>query len=234
MFPPTGPASAASESTPQGGVESQNPPAEGGTQGSFHPGVQCDGCNGPIYGTRFKCLVCRDYDLCSSCEGKGVHVDHNMLSIADPCSYHPWGFPQCPRGRFGPFRGRGGCGRFGGRHYPGGPFPGGPFPGGQGFIPPWWQGFGRGGASCQGNQCGGKAEKNKGEGQEPMDTEQKPGPSEEERKTFLRGVGEAVSSFLEPFGVKVDVDVLNGEKPGDSKATTGGAAAPAGDVRVLS
>lgn len=158
-----------------------------------------------------------------------MHVDHNMLSIADSCSYHPWGFPQCPRGRFGPFRGRGGCssgGRFGGHPYPGGL-------GGQGFIPPWWQGFGRGGASCQGNQCGGKAEKDKGEGQEPMDTEQRPGPSEEERKTFLRGVGEAVSSFLEPFGVKVDVDVLGGEKPGDSKTTTSDTPA-APDVRIHS
>ena len=151
-----------------------------------------------------------------------------MLSIADPYSYHPWGFPQCPRGRFGPFRGRGGCGRFGGRPYR---CPGGSFPGGQGWFSPWWQGFGTGAASCQGNQCGEKT-KNKGEGEESMDTEQKPGPSEEERKTFLRGVGEAVSSFLEPFGVKVDVDVVPGaEKPGQTTTTSDTPAAA--DVRII-
>lgn len=58
--------------------------------------------------------------------------------------------------------------------------------------------------------------------QEPMDTEHQPKEGadgeqaklqEEQRKTFLRGIGEAVSNFLEPFGVKVDVDVVSGETP---------------------
>ena len=149
-------------------------------------------------------------------------MDHNMLSITDPWSYHPWGGPG--RGRFGgPFRGRGGrCGR-------GGRFGGHPYHGWGGagcFVPPWCQGFGQGGACSQG-KYGEKPAEQKGE--EPMDTEQKPGPSEEERKTFLRGVGEAVSSCLEPFGVKVDVDVLGGAKDGaDSKTADG--ATPAADV----
>lgn len=145
-----------------------------------------------------------------------------MLSITDPCSYRPWGFPQCPRGSFGPFRGRGGCrgGRFGGHPYAG------CNGGGQGLFAPWWQGFG---GNFHGNQWFNP--QRKAEGQEPMDTEQKPGPSEEERKTFLRGVGEAVSSFLEPYGVKVDVDVLGGaEKPGDSMTASDTAAAA--DVRI--
>ena len=47
------------------------------------------------------------------------------------------------------------------------------------------------------------------------------GPSEEERKTFLHGVGEAISGFLEPFGVKVDVDVTGSEKPKETETTTG-------------
>ena len=51
-----------------------------------------------------------------------------------------------------------------------------------------------------------------------MDTEQKVDPSsEDQHRNFLQGVGAAVSSFLEPFGVKVDVDVIGGEK---SEATT--------------
>lgn len=54
-----------------------------------------------------------------------------------------------------------------------------------------------------------------------MDTEQKSEVSEEERRVFLQGIGEAVSSFLQPFGVKVDLDVAGGgesEKP-ESDAT---------------
>lgn len=216
-------------STPQPGQSDQQgaqepapdgsaPTADG--QGTFHPGVQCDGCNGSIYGTRFKCLVCRDYDLCSSCEGKGIHVDHNMVSITDPWSYHPWGgFGYPPwggcRGGFGPFRGRG---HFGG-HHRGHRHP-------HHHPSPWLHGFGKGGGGCcasqgtpQQQQEGKAANKGTSEGQEPMDTEQRPGPSEEERRTFLRGVGEAVSSFLEPFGVKVDVDMLNGDKPKDPEST---------------
>lgn len=35
----------------------------------------------------------------------------------------------------------------------------------------------------------------------------------------MRGIGEAVSSFLEPFGVKVDVDVA-GDKSGKEPEST--------------
>ena len=31
---------------------------------------------------------------------------------------------------------------------------------------------------------------------------------EEQRRSYLHDIGEAISSFLEPFGVKVDLDVL--------------------------
>ena len=53
-------------------------------RGALHPGVTCDGCEGPIYGTRFKCLVCPDYDLCSLCESKGGHLEHNMIAFKNP------------------------------------------------------------------------------------------------------------------------------------------------------
>lgn len=228
------------QETPKGDAEGQEPPPDGPSpashekEGSFHPGVSCDGCNGPIYGTRFKCLVCRDYDLCSSCEGKGIHVDHNMISISDPWSYHPWGgFGWHTHAGFGPFHGRrGGCcrGRRFGDHHHGhhGDDHHGHGDGDRdhhdrrhhfgdhGFVPPWCFGFGKGGASCHGSE---HKERSHGEGQEPMETEHRPGPSEEERKSFLRGVGEAVSNFLEPFGVKVDVDVVGGEKSADTKTT---------------
>ncbi len=50
----------------------------------LHPGVTCDGCEGPVAGTRFKCTVCPDYDLCSSCQGKGLHKEHALLPIFHP------------------------------------------------------------------------------------------------------------------------------------------------------
>jgi hypothetical protein len=37
--------------------------------GSVHNGYTCDGCQTyPIVGVRYKCLVCRDFDFCESCE----------------------------------------------------------------------------------------------------------------------------------------------------------------------
>lgn len=58
---------------------SQEPP-----RNMVHPNVICDGCEGPVVGTRFKCSVCPDYDLCSTCEGKGIHKDHNMVMFQSP------------------------------------------------------------------------------------------------------------------------------------------------------
>jgi len=54
-----------------------------------HPGVVCDGCERPVVGSRYKCLVCQDYDLCKPCENKGLHPGHNMVrmtSIEDSIS----------------------------------------------------------------------------------------------------------------------------------------------------
>eukprot|EP00463_Aulacantha_scolymantha_P003382 TRINITY_DN4240_c0_g1_i1.p1 TRINITY_DN4240_c0_g1~~TRINITY_DN4240_c0_g1_i1.p1 ORF type:complete len:249 (-),score=32.24 TRINITY_DN4240_c0_g1_i1:152-898(-) len=55
---------------------------------TVHINVSCDGCNMfPVIGTRFKCTVCPDYDLCSECESSDVPVhpeDHPMLQYKKP------------------------------------------------------------------------------------------------------------------------------------------------------
>ncbi|KAK6643527.1 hypothetical protein RUM43_005037 [Polyplax serrata] len=43
--------------------------------------VICDGCDKVIEGNRYKCVLSRDYDLCSSCQSKSVHQDHPILTI---------------------------------------------------------------------------------------------------------------------------------------------------------
>ncbi|KAM3833983.1 sequestosome-1-like, partial [Diretmus argenteus] len=59
-----------------------------------HPNVTCDGCEGAVVGTRFKCTVCPDYDLCSPCQAKGLHKDHALLPIWHPLnSMFQW-FPH--------------------------------------------------------------------------------------------------------------------------------------------
>lgn len=50
----------------------------------LHPNVTCDGCEGPVVGTRFKCSVCPNYDLCSACQARGTHTEHALLPIWHP------------------------------------------------------------------------------------------------------------------------------------------------------
>ncbi|KAG7467674.1 sequestosome-1 isoform X2 [Solea senegalensis] len=58
---------------------------------ALHPNVTCDGCEGPVVGTRFKCSVCPDYDLCSTCQARGTHTEHAMLPIWHPMQWFPRG-----------------------------------------------------------------------------------------------------------------------------------------------
>ncbi|TYJ42201.1 hypothetical protein E1A91_A03G072400v1 [Gossypium mustelinum] len=61
--------------------------------GTFHKGVQCDGCGVlPITGPRFKSKVKDNYDLCSICFSKmGTEADY--IRMDKPMHYrHPWCF----------------------------------------------------------------------------------------------------------------------------------------------
>jgi hypothetical protein len=45
-------------------------------QNPYH-GAVCDNCNRRIFGIRYKCGNCEDFDLCSECESKGVEFHHH-------------------------------------------------------------------------------------------------------------------------------------------------------------
>jgi len=51
-----------------------------------HPGVKCDGCEGPIFGIRFKCQTCPNFDLCEGCRGTGLHGEHAFDDIPTPAN----------------------------------------------------------------------------------------------------------------------------------------------------
>jgi hypothetical protein len=45
------------------------------------PYINCDGCGEkPIFGVRYKCSVCKNFDYCPNCEDKLDH-DHYFLKI---------------------------------------------------------------------------------------------------------------------------------------------------------
>ena len=54
----------------------------------MHPGVTCDGCDGPICGPRFRCTECEDYDLCKPCKRVGKHSGHLGRHKFQKIPYH--------------------------------------------------------------------------------------------------------------------------------------------------
>eukprot|EP01090_Pellita_catalonica_P012762 TRINITY_DN2852_c0_g1_i1.p1 TRINITY_DN2852_c0_g1~~TRINITY_DN2852_c0_g1_i1.p1 ORF type:complete len:514 (-),score=109.86 TRINITY_DN2852_c0_g1_i1:33-1574(-) len=64
---------------------SQYNPFPSASQGPRHNAV-CDGCNKRIFGIRYKCSVCPDYDLCEKCEvnSTAVHAGHAFIKILTP------------------------------------------------------------------------------------------------------------------------------------------------------
>lgn len=178
--------------------EGQRPPeAEQPADGEVHPGVVCDACEGPIKGPRFKCVMCPDYDLCQTCEGKGIHSDHNMVKIMTPGDFPSfpgfpprpgfWGPPPPPGRPFGPHAPPGGFGR------PGEP-----------FTPPphfrrWMKKFMRRWHNKNSPGCS-----HDDKDDSPDDQGEDGGSFGED---YLKCVGESVASMLDPMGIDVHVDI---------------------------
>jgi len=51
------------------------------------PLTWCDSCLQPINGTRFKCLNCFNYDLCSDCEANEKHKPHHIFLMMNGISF---------------------------------------------------------------------------------------------------------------------------------------------------
>ena len=184
--------------------------------GPAHPGVVCDSCDKHIFGIRFKCVVCPNYDLCLTCETKGMHKEHEMLRITTPRTPEQNWFHGFNTFAFQPPHHP--------PHHPPHVPPHGPSHGppphhppphhqifgdfGHGFGP-WGRGFG--GRGRGGRRCGrGKQRCNSGESKCDRHTTKS---SEEAQATgfnevpvgppFLHAVGETIASFLGPLGVEV-------------------------------
>jgi peptidoglycan hydrolase-like protein with peptidoglycan-binding domain len=73
---------------------------QSGQHQTLHEGITCDGCQqSPISGVRYKCRVCPDYDLCSSCEAKNTHPpDHPLIKFKVPRSHRRGQWGGCHRG----------------------------------------------------------------------------------------------------------------------------------------
>ncbi|KAJ7316414.1 hypothetical protein JRQ81_002576 [Phrynocephalus forsythii] len=144
-----------------------------------HPNVICDGCDGPVVGARFKCTVCPNYDLCNTCEGKGVHKEHNMIMFPSPL-IHP--FEWLPRGRWLRKMKHG--------------------------APPfaWMQGWGQ---PCPARHPQNSDQAEAGTSSQAAAPEQEASDNQPQdpNVTFLKNVGESVAAFLSPLGIDVDIDV---------------------------
>ncbi|KAF7635768.1 ZZ-type domain-containing protein [Meloidogyne graminicola] len=64
-----------------------------------HTNVICDGCDQDIFGRRYKCEICPDYDLCQSCEQKNLHFEHAMMRLVTPNTLRPRRSTLTPIGR---------------------------------------------------------------------------------------------------------------------------------------
>lgn len=198
-----------------------------------HPHVTCDGCQGPVVGCRYKCTVCPDYDLCETCEGKGLHKEHTKNAI--PIPMFPF-FPPPPhcRGQFPPPPPQGGpfpqAGPFSpppcpegnpDMTYPGPPPPhgefgfgvfGGPFCGAdKKNRKKFWKKFAKHGwchGPLYGQQFGSNpADSQKNETENENTNENQHKENESNMNDYLKTVGEQVAAFLDPLGIDVTVDV---------------------------
>jgi hypothetical protein len=80
----------------KGGIANEANEKKAEENEAVHHGIVCDSCStSPIRGIRYKCSICRDYDLCHQCEKENKHNPaHPLIKIQRPQAN------RCPGMRF--------------------------------------------------------------------------------------------------------------------------------------
>lgn len=66
-------------------TESAAPPRSNDEIRSIHhEGILCDVCDKDVYGFRYKCLDCEEFDMCMDCQTTQIHKEHLLLRITNP------------------------------------------------------------------------------------------------------------------------------------------------------
>ncbi|KAG8128549.1 hypothetical protein E2320_015377 [Naja naja] len=135
-----------------------------------------------VVGARFKCVVCPDYDLCSTCEGKGIHKEHNMVMFPSPFHQLEW----LLQGRWLRKMRHDACSF------------------------PWLRGRGHPRFAHQHHNSGTSSQNDAQASTSQNDAPERETTSNEAQDSsvnFLKNVGESVAAFLGPLGIEVDIDV---------------------------
>ncbi|XP_026465287.1 LOW QUALITY PROTEIN: sequestosome-1-like [Ctenocephalides felis] len=183
-----------------------------------HVGVVCDGCGGEIYGYRYKCVECPDFDLCSRCESNGVHSEHCFLRLTDFTATRR--LRKCLSASRKMFRH---CDREAGKHgkrHGGHPRHG------------WYELLSQFVADINSpeeetNKDNEKAESNAQKeapkSKCPFMAPKSSGDSGNKESdchvSYLRNIGQTIASLLDPLGIDVDVEVRSKDKPNDKMET---------------
>lgn len=202
-------------------VHSESAQQHGEGQYQQHAGVTCDGCQKEVEGFRYKCVQCPDYDLCATCESKGLHPEHCMIRLPVPVSWrHHFGRRLAHHlakavhksGAYSGLESKAG-------HGPGRPCRGKHHGGRHNGGPSWletlatylneWSNLpGEEDPQAKKDTAGPSTSKQQESGERMEDVQVQ----------YLRNIGQTVATILDPLGIDVDIEVRS--KNRDDKTGT--------------
>ncbi|GFG32783.1 hypothetical protein Cfor_10350 [Coptotermes formosanus] len=202
-------------------VQSGSAEQHGEGQHQQHVGVTCDACQKEVEGFRYKCIQCPDFDLCATCESKGLHPEHCMIRLPVPVSWrHHFGRRLAHHLAKAAHKG-GACSglEFKTGHGQSRPFSGRHHGGRRNGGPSWLETLAAY-LSDWSNLPGEEDPQAKRDTAEPSTSKQQESgePMEEVHVQYLRNIGQTVATILDPLGIDVDIEVRSKNK--DDKTST--------------